>query len=361
MTAFALDNATAIRPAVAGPYGVIARARLYAPDGSTVADLALAESPAGTYSGSVALTSPADSPGEAYEYEVRQVSAQNPTAFDASTTVLVSRGTYAYLAGGQWYAFDATPDAGAVTLTLTWQAAPYPTAVVLTALSRTDTGAAVDFGSGAFTADPDVTGRWSVQWAAPAPGLSYAYTAVATIGGADYEFSGVKADGGAAYVGRYTSSDRLDVRLNQLNLTVYTDLDSDGVRDPAAVQQVIENAEARVDFYTGGAYGFTGGSPRDQTVARGTFARWSDEMAVDEAVAKRIPITSEGGLALERRVALVIKEMTAFRQGNAVLPGAVPDNPADPDDGDDAGEVSFIDIDFGRGRCGNGDEFAGRC
>lgn len=107
MTDFAIAN-------LPGPYGSLQRARLYAPDGSTVADLALAESPVGTFGGSATLSpTPADDLATPYEYAVKQVLAQTSGGYDASSTFTVSRGTYGYLVGGDWYADpgDAQPAA----------------------------------------------------------------------------------------------------------------------------------------------------------------------------------------------------------------------------------------------------------
>jgi hypothetical protein len=106
---FALDT-DAQQPRVYGPIGVQLRARLYASDGSAVADLAMVEdvaTPAGQreYYGTVALSpAPADSvdADDAYSYEVRQVTAQTAGAFDASTTVIIVPGFYGYAISGDW-------------------------------------------------------------------------------------------------------------------------------------------------------------------------------------------------------------------------------------------------------------------
>jgi hypothetical protein len=86
---------------VMAPTGRLLRGRVYAPDGTTAGDVALAESPAGSgqYGGSDGLTL-ADTAADPYEQEVREVATQDIAGFDASTTVRRSRGFLGYVAGG---------------------------------------------------------------------------------------------------------------------------------------------------------------------------------------------------------------------------------------------------------------------
>jgi hypothetical protein len=83
------------------------RARLYLADSATgVADLALTESPAGSgqYSGSASVSSLAD--GD-YEFEVREVSAQSESGFNASTNVRSARADYARFVNNVAYVVGA--------------------------------------------------------------------------------------------------------------------------------------------------------------------------------------------------------------------------------------------------------------
>lgn len=77
-------------------------------------------------------------------------------------------------------------------LTLTFPDGSDPTAVTMTALTRVDTGEAVSF-TAAFTESSPGSGVWSNTWTAPTFGLSYLWSATATIGGVDVPFSGSKA------------------------------------------------------------------------------------------------------------------------------------------------------------------------
>jgi hypothetical protein len=99
--------------ALPGPHGSLQEARLYAPAGATVADLALAESPAQAFGGSLPLDPPPpDDAADPYQVEVRQVTSHSPGTFDASTTITLSRGVYGWLWGGEW--LDSAPDASGV-------------------------------------------------------------------------------------------------------------------------------------------------------------------------------------------------------------------------------------------------------
>jgi hypothetical protein len=79
--------------AVVAPPGVMLRARLRNPDGSTNAEFALVEDGAGlgTYAATGSLTPVVDATGVAYTVEVREVSAQTSGAFDASAVVRAAR------------------------------------------------------------------------------------------------------------------------------------------------------------------------------------------------------------------------------------------------------------------------------
>lgn len=84
------------------PTGTLQRARLYDPDGGTVVDLALTESPAGsgTFGGTVAVPGTPDDGN--YSYAVKEVAAQSAGGYDAGTTYTVTRGHYGYLRDGNW-------------------------------------------------------------------------------------------------------------------------------------------------------------------------------------------------------------------------------------------------------------------
>lgn len=90
---------------VMAPTGLTLRGRLYAPDGSTVGDNPLSESPAssGQYGGTVILSGLSDSGNSPHEYEVREVSTQTSGDFDSSIIIWRSRGPYKYLLSGIWY------------------------------------------------------------------------------------------------------------------------------------------------------------------------------------------------------------------------------------------------------------------
>lgn len=78
---------------VIAPTGVLLRARVRNPDGSTNVEFALAEDGAGlgVYAGTANLVTVDDTSGVPYTAEVREVTAQNSGAFDASTTVRAAR------------------------------------------------------------------------------------------------------------------------------------------------------------------------------------------------------------------------------------------------------------------------------
>jgi hypothetical protein len=78
---------------VIAPTGVMLRARVRNPDGSTNTEVAMAEDGAGlgTYGGVGSVTTVTDTSGLPYTAEVRQVTAQTSGAFDASTTVRAAR------------------------------------------------------------------------------------------------------------------------------------------------------------------------------------------------------------------------------------------------------------------------------
>ncbi len=129
---------------------------------------------------------------------------------------------------------------------------------------------------------------------------------------------------GSGYAGRYTSETQVQRFLDSFNLTAYADLDNDGARDSGVVQQAIDTAEGRVDFYTGGPYTFS--EDTNGTVAASNFERWARVLAVWELFAKRIPVTSDLAKELARQVKEAIDEMKMFAGGEMLLPGAIPDN-----------------------------------
>lgn len=109
MITFSLSSSSP-QPAVFGPYGSLQRARLYAPDNSTVIDLALVEGLSGTFTGTVNVNPTPDDSTSPYNYEVRQVLTQSGAGFNASTTPTISLGTYAYLNNGLWSAVNTLPN-----------------------------------------------------------------------------------------------------------------------------------------------------------------------------------------------------------------------------------------------------------
>jgi hypothetical protein len=215
------------------------------------------------------------------------------------------------------------------TLSLDFDAPDLPTALVLTGLTRTDTDAAVT-----LPVPPDFTddgsGTWSIEFAEPAPGLTYAYTATATWDDASTSpFSGTFDDIGTAYAGRYTTETEVRKFIGTLNAEVYGDLDADGSIDAGVMEQSIRTAEGRVDLHTGGPYTFTVDLAGE--VAADVFNAWAYKVAAYEIAAKR----GFQNLSQDAFVALrdeVLAEMKDFRDGVTVLTGAV--GPADNATGD---------------------------
>lgn len=91
--------ATKIRiTGVLGVTGESQRARVYNPDGTTNADIALAESPlaSGQFTGEATLTL-ANALSDPYEVEARKVVTQDAAGFTASTTIRLTRGTLGWV------------------------------------------------------------------------------------------------------------------------------------------------------------------------------------------------------------------------------------------------------------------------
>jgi hypothetical protein len=106
-----------------GPAEQLVRARLYAPNGSTVIELALTGLPVpgaswAVFSGSVAISPTPANSSVPYEFSIRVVSAQTPEAFDDAETYdpetgfgpIFPNGIFAYAINGVW------GDAAVVTL-----------------------------------------------------------------------------------------------------------------------------------------------------------------------------------------------------------------------------------------------------
>jgi hypothetical protein len=94
-----------IRGEILGPVGVLVRAMLYPGDWSARVGLEVTPSAlsAEAYEGSVDVELPESrTAADAHDFGARVVAEQTDEAFDASTQILIVRGFYGYVVGGQW-------------------------------------------------------------------------------------------------------------------------------------------------------------------------------------------------------------------------------------------------------------------
>jgi hypothetical protein len=179
--------------------------------------------------------------------------------------------------------------------------------VSLLTLTRADTGAAVPFGSAAFTDDGG--GVWSHAFVAPAAGLAYAYTFAfhRTDGTTDDAAASTFFDGESAVTGRYTTQAAVRTWLGTINADVLADLDGDGAPDAGAWQQAIADGEDEVDLYASGA---------DWAVP----LAFTGVLAAYALYAKR-PAAKETTATLDDMRAVMIRQIMRAKNGFRPLPG----------------------------------------
>ncbi len=195
-------------------------------------------------------------------------------------------------------------------------------------------------------------GTYAYSVTDPEPGLVYHYWVEAVYAGASYHFERQTAGSTppvGSFVGRYTTQEQLTTYLHSLNLDEYADLDGDLLKDPGAIQQAIETAEATVDFHTAGPWSFPASTPAiNAIVAAGIFEKWARRLAAYEVAEKRGRTNEGEGNQFQRLRDEAIEEMRMFREGDLLLPGTVPDN--EPETGGEPGTWEMVDLERG-GTC----------
>lgn len=168
------------QPSITGNPGSLVRVRWYNPDGSIATELALTEGPAFTFTGAITLSSAVESTTLPYEYEARQVTAQNSAAFDASTNEVFSRGFYGYLYNGNWNADPTSPIVGMWGTLAMVQGMYSPDNLNAWGVNPTPNVSVSSMIQAAFNrADSDILMEFQKQYSVP-PGPSSAY-AVGTV------------------------------------------------------------------------------------------------------------------------------------------------------------------------------------